>query len=161
MSIIHHRQIFWCCHVSLVKFSDWSMFHVNTITGSGVWQFLYLKDWPDIWKLETPPSEFCPITGDCDKFGLSNLAVMSLMKCYWMLQNTRATSFTVSELQGENQQSEVTGGRGGLKLPQPLSFRFFSTLKVKRILQYLSMFFLIFWYFCFFLFLCIFLIHVG
>ena len=29
-----HRQFFWCCRVSLVKFSYWSKFHVNIITDS-------------------------------------------------------------------------------------------------------------------------------
>ena len=29
-------KFFWCCFVSLVKFSYWSKFHVNIITGSGV-----------------------------------------------------------------------------------------------------------------------------
>ena len=32
----HHRQIFWRCFFSLVKFSYWSNFHVNIITGFGV-----------------------------------------------------------------------------------------------------------------------------
>ena len=29
-------KFFWCCFVSLVKFSYWSMFHVNIFTGSGI-----------------------------------------------------------------------------------------------------------------------------
>ena len=32
----HHSQFFWRCHVSFVKFSHCSKFHVNIITGSGV-----------------------------------------------------------------------------------------------------------------------------
>ena len=42
---------------------------------------------------------------------------MFLMKSYSMLQNSRVTAFTVSELLRENQQD---GGRGGgVKLPLP------------------------------------------
>ena len=56
---------FWRCHVSLVKFSYWSKFHVNIITGSVVVTIFFYKglpknpeirntpDWvfPDLWKL--------------------------------------------------------------------------------------------------------------
>ena len=31
-----HHQFFWLCFFSLVKFSYWSKFHVNIITGPGV-----------------------------------------------------------------------------------------------------------------------------
>ena len=30
-------------------------------------QFLFIKDWPGIWKTEILLSEFCPISGDWDK----------------------------------------------------------------------------------------------
>ena len=49
---------------------------------------------------------FCPISGDCDKLGIPNLARMSLMKCYLMLKNARVTAFIFSELLSENQQGE-------------------------------------------------------
>ena len=42
-------------------------------------------------------SEFCPINGDWDKLGRPNLTQMSLIKCYWMLQNAKATAFNISE----------------------------------------------------------------
>ena len=41
---------------------------------------------------------------------------MSLIKCYWMLQNVRVTAFTVSELIRENQKVVVK-----VKLPPPPS----------------------------------------
>ena len=58
-------KFFWCCFVSLVKFSYWSKFHVNTITGSGVMTIFFYKGltrnpeigntpvWvlPNIWRL--------------------------------------------------------------------------------------------------------------
>ena len=50
------------------------------------------------------PSEFCPIFGDCGKLEISNLSRMSLMKCYWKLQNSSIPAFNVSELLRENQQ---------------------------------------------------------
>ena len=28
-----------------------------------LWQFSFIRDWPEIWKSEIPPSEFCPISG--------------------------------------------------------------------------------------------------
>ena len=36
-------KIFWLCFVSLVKFSYWSKFHVNIITGSGIRTILFYK----------------------------------------------------------------------------------------------------------------------
>ena len=52
-----------------------------------LWQFSFIRDWPEIRKSETLPSEFCPIFGDWDKLGIRNLTRVSLIKCYWMAQN--------------------------------------------------------------------------
>ena len=68
-----------------------------------LWQFSFIRDWPEIRKSEIPPSEFCPISGDWGELGIPNLARMSLIKCYWMLQNSRVTAFSVFELLRENQ----------------------------------------------------------
>ena len=67
-------------------------------------QFSFIWDWLEIRKSEIPPSEFCQIPGDWDELEIPNSAGMSIMKCYWMLQNARVTAFTVSELLRENQQ---------------------------------------------------------
>ena len=75
-----------------------------------LWQFLFIRDWPEIRKSEIPPSEFCPISGDWGELWIPNLARMSLIECYWMLQNSRITAFTVFELLRENQL-------GGLNYP--------------------------------------------
>ena len=105
-------KLFWRCFVSLVKFSYWSKFHINIITGSGVMtisfiisfmvsfiiSFKSLPDWPEIRKSEIQPPEFCPISGDLGKLWTPNLAQMSLIKCYWMLQNAMVKAITVSEL---------------------------------------------------------------
>ena len=45
-------------------------------------QFSFTGDRPEIWKSEIPLSEFCPISSDWGKLGMSNLARMFLMKCY-------------------------------------------------------------------------------
>ena len=69
-----------------------------------LWQFSFIRDWPEIRKLEIPPSEFCPISGDWGKWAKLNLARMSLIKCYWILQNASVTAFIVSELLMEDQE---------------------------------------------------------
>ena len=78
-----------------------------------LWQFSFIRDWPK--NSEIPRSEFCPIPGDWDGLGIPYLARMSLMKCYLMLQNTRVTAFTLSELLRENQRR----GEGGKSSPHP------------------------------------------
>ena len=46
------------------------------------WKFSFVRDWPEIWKSEILPSEFCPVSGDWGKLNIPSLAWMSLMKCY-------------------------------------------------------------------------------
>ena len=89
-------KFFWCCFVSLVMFSCRKSMSVSSLVLE-LWQFSSIRDWPEIRKSEIPPSEICPIFGDWEKLGLPNLAQMFLMKCYWMLQNSRVTAFVVSE----------------------------------------------------------------
>ena len=76
-------------------------------------QFSFIRDWPEIRKSEITPSEFFTLFGDWGKLGMPNLANMSLIKYYWMLQNARMTAYTVSELLRENQQG------GGKITPHP------------------------------------------
>ena len=71
-----------------------------------LWQFSFIRDWPEIRKSEIPPSEFCSLSGDWGELGILNLARASLIKCYWILQNARITAFTISELLKENKQRE-------------------------------------------------------
>ena len=117
IKIFRHEVIvkfFWHCFVSLVMFSYWSTFHVYIISlVLELWQFSFIGDWPEIWKSEIPPSEFCPISRDWDKLWIPNLARMSLIECYWMLQNTRVAASTIFELLRKNQLW------GGVKLPLP------------------------------------------
>ena len=76
-----------------------------------LWQFSFIRDWPEIRKSEIPSSEFLPISGDRSELGIRHLARMSLIKYYWMLQSNRIATFTVFELLRENQQES------GVKLP--------------------------------------------
>ena len=96
-------NFFWRYFVSLVKFSYWSKFHVNIITGSRIMTIFFYKGWPEIRKSEIPPSEFCPISGDRGELWIQNLARMSLIEFYWMLQISSVTAFTVFALLRENQ----------------------------------------------------------
>ena len=67
-----------------------------------LWQFSFIKDWPEICKSEIHPSEFCPISRDWGELWIPNLARMSLIEYYWMLQNSMVTAFTIFELFSEN-----------------------------------------------------------
>ena len=109
VSIFRHDVIgkfIWRCFISLVKYSYWSKFHVNIITVSGVMKIFFHK-----WLTRNPETEntlvwVLPNIYRLGMLGTPNLTQMSLIKCYWMLQNARITSFTVSELLRENQQGE-------------------------------------------------------
>ena len=68
-----------------------------------LWQFPFIRDWPEIWKSEIPPSGFRPISGDWGKLWIPNLAWMSLIEFNWMLQNSKVIAFTVFELLREIQ----------------------------------------------------------
>ena len=89
---------------STSNFFDVVLFHLSSlVTGPSfmsisslilvLWQFSFIKDWPEIRKLEIPPSEFCPISGYWDELWVPNLARMSLINCYWMLQRLQGYSF--------------------------------------------------------------------
>ena len=103
--------IFW--HGVNVNFFDVVLFLLSSlVTGPSfmsisslvleLWQFFFIRDWPEIRKLEMPTSEFFLMSGDWGQLWIPNLARMSLIKCYWMLQNSRVTAFTVFELLREN-----------------------------------------------------------
>ena len=77
-----------------------------------LWQFSFIRSWPEIRKWEITSSEFFSIFGDCGKLRISDLAWISLMKCYWMLQYAMVTAFTNSKLLRQNQK----GGRGWGKI---------------------------------------------
>ena len=111
-----HRQIF---------FSAVLFFLSNLVTGPSfmsmsslalelwkIWQLSFIKDWPEIWKSEIPSHEFCPVSGDEADLWYQIWYECLLMKCCWMLKNTRVIAFTAILLLIENQQ-EGGGGAGG------------------------------------------------
>ena len=101
----HHNFRTWC-HREIFLF-----FFSSLVTGPNfmsisslvleLWQFTFVRDWPEICKSEIPPSEFFLISGDWSKLATPNLARSSSIKCYWILK--KVTTFTVSELLRENQ----------------------------------------------------------
>ena len=108
-------SIFWHCFVSLVKFSYWSKFHVNFITGSGVLAIFFYKGLTRNLEIGNTLVWVCPISGDWGKKGIPNLAGKI---CYWMLQNARITAFTISELLRKKQLGgKIAPSRLGL-IPQ-------------------------------------------
>ena len=73
-----------------------------------LWQFSLIRNWPEIRKSEIPPSEFFRISGDWGELWIPNLQRMSLVECYWILENYRVTAFTVIVLLRKN---ELGGGK--------------------------------------------------
>ena len=105
VKFLWYRWSFWSSVVTGPNFISISLLVLQ------LWQLSFTGNWPEIWKMEISPPEFCQTSGEPDQLRLPYLAGMSLKKCYWMLQNARVAAFSVSELLKENQQ-----GRG-LKLP--------------------------------------------
>ena len=121
----HHNFRTWChCEMSLFFLS-------SLVTGPNfmsisslvleLWQFTFVRNWPEIYKSEIPPSEFCPISRDWSKLAIPNLARSSSIKCYWILKKSRVTTFTVSELLRENQH------KGEVKLRPPPTHTYTNT----------------------------------
>ena len=83
-----------------------------------LWKFPFIRDWPETQKSETPPPEFFPISRNWGKFGLRNLVRTSLIKCYWMLQNARVTTFSVYLLRNNQQWVKLTPTQIRVNLPK-------------------------------------------
>ena len=92
-----HRQIFFDIVLFLLSsLVTGPSFMSISLLVLELWQFSIIRDWPGFRKSETPSSVFCPISGDCGELGIPNLTWMSLIKCYWILLNSRVTAFAVS-----------------------------------------------------------------
>ena len=101
-------KFFWRCFVSLVKFSYWSKFHVNIITGSGIITIFFCKELARNPEIGNTPVWVLPKIWR--QVWIPNLARMFLIECYLMLQNAMVTAFTIFELLRENQLGERGGG---------------------------------------------------
>ena len=108
-------KFFWRCFVCLVNFSYWSKFHVNIMTGSGIMKIFLYKGLTRNPKIGNTPVWVLPNVWRLGRVMDTHLARMSLIECYWMLQNSGVTAFTVFELSKENQ----LGGEGGGITPPP------------------------------------------
>ena len=83
--------VFW--HDVVVNFFDVILFLLSILVTDPnfmsistlaleLWQFSFIRDWPEIWKSEISPSEFCPISGDWSTLWIPNLAQMCLIESY-------------------------------------------------------------------------------
>ena len=98
-----------------------------------LWQFLFIRVWLEVWKLEISPSKFCSISGDWGKLGIPVLPDMFLIKCYWMLRKAKFTAFVISKLLKKNQQQKTNFTRVSpfsTETPFFLSFFLFKTPKI-------------------------------
>ena len=108
----------WRCFVLCDRFSYWSKFHVNIITGSGLMTIFFYQGLTRNMEIRNTPVWVLTNNLRLGELGIPNLAQISLIKCYWMLQNDRVTAFTVSELLRET--NKQGGGRGGKITPRIL-----------------------------------------
>ena len=76
-----------------------------------LWKFPFIRNWQEIRKSWIPQSELCLISGDWGKFGIPNLAQMSLIKCYRIGQNAGVKAFSFSVIIGK--PTERGGGTAG------------------------------------------------
>ena len=83
--------VFW--HDVVVNFFDVILFLLSILVTDPnfmsistlaleLWQFSFIRDWPEIWKSEISPSEFCPISGDWSTLWIPILPQMCLIECY-------------------------------------------------------------------------------
>ena len=95
--------IYW--HDLITKFFDVALFPLSDlVTGSSfmsisslvlkLWQFSFIRHWPEIKKSEIPSPKFFPTSGDWSELGIPNLARIFRTTCYWMMQNVMVTAFT-------------------------------------------------------------------
>ena len=109
-----YNEITICRHDVIIKFFYVAFFLLSSLVTRPnfmlisslvleLWQLSFIRNWPKIRKLEIPLSEFFPISGDWGNSGTPTLERMSLIKCYWILQNDRVITFTISVLLRENQ----------------------------------------------------------
>ena len=90
----------WRCFVSLVRFNYWSKFYANIITGSGVMQFIFIRD----------GVTRNPEMGNTPVWILPNIWETGTSKGYqiWHKCLLQLLPFV---------KTNRLGGRGGLKLP--------------------------------------------
>ena len=101
-------NFFLSCFVSLVKFSYWSKFHVNIITGSGIMAIFFNKGLTRDPEIGNTPVWVLP---NIWRLGRVMHTAFGKNVSNRMLQNARLTAFTIFELLGG------TNCVGGINLP--------------------------------------------
>ena len=126
-------------------------------------QFSLVRDWLEIGKSEITPSEFCPISGDWGKLWILNLARISLIDCYWMLQNSRVTAYTDFELLRENQLGRLVTHEAGNSYIYQVFYQqsCFASFVVKRKFAKTSKSLKILWQGLYFKFVCTFYVFIN
>ena len=87
-----------CWNDAIVKYFDVLFLLSSLVTGPSfmsISSMFWSHDNFLLQGIQMPPSEFWPTFGDWDELGIPNLAQMTLIKSYWMLEN--AMNFVVSE----------------------------------------------------------------
>ena len=151
---------FWHCFVSLVTFSYWSKFHVNIITGHGIKTIFFYKGLTRNWEIGNNPA-FCPISGDWGKLWILNLARISPIDCYWMLQNSRVTAYTDFELLRENQLGRLVTHEATHIYQVYYQQSCFASFVVKRKFAKTSKSLKILWQGLYFKFVCTFYVFIN
>ena len=111
-----HHRFFWRCFVSLVKFSYWSKFHVNIVTGSQIMTIFFCKGltrspeirntpvWvlPNTWRLgQVMDTKFCTNVSNRISLNAANFQGYSFYR-FWVIKGKPT--------------------RGEVKSPPPLPF---------------------------------------
>ena len=81
VKFLWYRRSFWSSVVTGPNFISISLLVLE------LWQLSFTGNWPEIWKMEISPPEFCQISGERDQLRLPYLAGMSLKnvtECYKM-----------------------------------------------------------------------------
>ena len=74
-----HRQFFYVAVLLLSSLVIDPSFMSILLLVLEIWQFSFIRDWPEIGKSEIHPSEFFPILCDWGELGIPNLAQIFLI----------------------------------------------------------------------------------
>ena len=105
-------KVFWGCFVSHVKLVTGLNFMSISSVVLELWQFSFLRNWPEIQKLEILPSEIWSIFENWGELRIQNFVQMFLMKFYWMLQSVGLTTFIFSKSLRKKQQGGLKCNKG-------------------------------------------------
>ena len=111
-------NFFWRCFVSLGKFSYWSKFHVNIISGSGVMAIYFYKGLTRHSGIGNTPVWVLPNIWRLARVRITKFGTNVSDKCYWILQNARVTALIVYFLRDNQQGVKITPTQIKVNLPK-------------------------------------------